>query len=273
MMPSKPNDTQLRMVELLKLNPDGMTCGQLRFELEKEGLQGDEQTHLDRRYRDLPKWYLIEKSRVRESVGGRTVSVVKYAYRGDRLQITDPGQISQKLRAEVMHGAHGQCEMCGRTIVKHGITLVADHKMPRDWGGTNDRENLWAICEECNGGKKAYFASINVDQALMRKVTAFRSVHVRIGELLKAIGVGQPTPSYLIEIVSGENQDDWKKRLRELRYPVIGWEIDFERYKDKSGKIRVNYILRSHAPWPDDPTALIHQFEKEREQRNKGGLD
>jgi hypothetical protein len=38
-MSSKPNETQLRMVELLKRRPGGMTCGQLRRELEREGFK------------------------------------------------------------------------------------------------------------------------------------------------------------------------------------------------------------------------------------------
>lgn len=270
-MPSKPNETQLRMVELLKQCPDGMTCGQLRRELEREGLQSDEQTHLDRRYRDLPKWYRIEKSRVKEVVGGKTVSVVKYAYRGERGTITDQGQVSQKLRAEVIHAAHGRCQMCGRTVQTHGISLVVDHKKPRDWGGTNDRENLWAICEECNGGKKAYFSSLNVDAEFMKKVTSHESVHVRIGETLKAVGIGKRTPPEILDIVA--DQEDWHKRLRELRYPVIGWEIDTVPYKTPSGRKKVDYVLKKYKPWPTDPTAKIRQFEQERQRRNAGEQD
>jgi len=246
-MPSKPNETQLRMAELLKQSPDGMTCGQLRRELEKEGLQADEQTHLDRRYRDLPKWYRIEKSRVKEVVGGKTVSVVKYAYRGERGTVTDQGQVSQKVRAEVIHAAHGRCQMCGRTVQMHGISLVVDHKKPRDWGGTNDRENLWAICEECNGGKKSYFSSLNVDAEFMKKVTADESVHVRIGETLKAVGIGKRTPPEILDVVA--DQEDWHKRLRELRYPVIGWEIDTVPYKTVPRQLFLriddNYFSRS----------------------------
>ncbi len=34
---------------------------------------------------------------------------------------------------------------------------------------------------------------------------AYKSVHVRIGELLKAFGEGRPTPAYVIEIVIGKS--------------------------------------------------------------------
>ena len=112
----------------------------------------------------------------------------------------------------------GACGMCGRTVQKHKIALVVDHKIPRGWGGSSDPENLWAICEECNHGKKNLFASI--DSAAMRSAIAHSSVHVRIGELLKGFGVGKPVPSHMIDAVAG--QDEWRKRLRELRY--LGWK-------------------------------------------------
>jgi len=32
--------------------------------------------------------------------------------------------------------------------------LVVDHKIPREWGGETVSENLEAICEDCNAGKK-----------------------------------------------------------------------------------------------------------------------
>src|ERR1039458_3930962 len=90
--------------------------------------------------------------------------------------------------------------MCGRPVQMHGISLVVDHKKPRDWGGANDRENLWAICEECNGGKKSYFSSLSVDAEFMKKVTAHESVHVRIGETLKAVGIGKRTPPEILDV-------------------------------------------------------------------------
>ncbi|MHB8753852.1 MAG: HNH endonuclease [Candidatus Acidiferrales bacterium] len=249
----------------MKRFPEGVSGGQLREELEREGLKPGDQTHLDRRKRDLKKWFSIEK-RV-EVLGGRRVTL--YRYLGERLQVTDEGGIGIRLRAQVIRAAHGKCEMCGRTIERHEITLVVDHKLPRDWGGTNDRENLWAICEDCNAGKKSYFSSLNVAPELMTTLMKHKSVHVRIGELLKSFGVGRSVPSFLIGEVSGENQDDWIKRLRELRYPVIGWKIDFQRRRTASGKSEVSYILREFKPWPDDPSGVIRRFEKERQQRNR----
>lgn len=264
---SKPGKIHERIIEVLKRFPDGVTGGQIRQELEREGLRPEDQTHLDRRKRDLKKWFRIQKTKATMEVQGKKRTVVIYKYAGEKPFITDEGQVGLKLRAEVFHAAHGRCQMCGKTVERHEITLVVDHKKPRDWGGTNDRENLWAICEECNAGKKAFFSSLNVDPEMMKKATSNKSVHVRIGELLKAVGVGDRTPSWLLELVA--DQDDWQKRLRELRYPVIGWEIETVTYKGQSGKKLADYILRSYKPWPKDPTGAVRRFEKEREQRNR----
>jgi len=265
---SQPGEIHVRIIEVMRRFPDGISGGQIRQELEKEGLRSEEQTHLDRRKRDLKKWFVIEKITSTVIVDSKKRTVTLYRYKGKRQHITDQGQVSQRLRAEVIHSAHGRCQMCGKTIEANGVTLVVDHKKPREWGGSNDRQNLWAICEECNAGKKAYFSSLNVDSDMMKKVMAHESVHVRIGELLKAVGVDKRTPSSLLDVVA--DQDDWQKRLRELRYPVIGWEIDTQLYKSASGKKQADYILRSYKPWPDDPSGTIRRFEQERERRNKG---
>ena len=50
----------------MKRFKDGASGGQIRQELEKEGLRPEDQTHLDRRKRDLKKWFLIR------SYGGGT---------------------------------------------------------------------------------------------------------------------------------------------------------------------------------------------------------
>jgi len=264
---SKPGHIHLRIIEVLKRFPEGISGGQIRQELENEGLKPEDQTHLDRRKRDLKKWFVIRKKPSSVIINGKKRNVVLYEYGGERKGVTDEGQISTKVRAEVIHSAHGRCQMCGRTVAKHGVVLVVDHKKPRDWGGTNDRDNLWAICEDCNSGKKAFFSSLGVDSDVMSKVTRHESVHVRIGELLKATGVGKRTPSSLIDVVA--DQDDWQKRLRELRYPVIGWDIDTQLYKDQYGKKQCDYVLKSYKPWPEDPSGTIRKFEKEREEHNR----
>ena len=268
---SKPGAIHLRIVEVLKRFPGGASGGQIRQELEKAGLKPEDQTHLDRRKRDLKKWFLIEKIKIVQDVNGKKQTVTLYKFVGEKKSVGDEGQVSLRIRAQVLHAAHGRCQMCGETVGQHGITLVVDHKIPRDWAGTNEIENLWALCERCNSGKKAHFSSHNASSEAIKKAVSHESVHVRIGELLKAVGIGKRVSSSVLQVVS--DQEDWHKRLRELRYPVIGWEIETVRYKGPSGKVQVDYILKSYRPWPDDPSGTIRKFEKEREEKNKEELD
>ena len=159
------------MAELLKQHPEGLTFPEMR---EKLGLKPGEQGQLDRRKRDLYDFYLIKQ--VRDA--GRVI----YIYEGERTapRVRD---VSIKDRAAALLRAHGRCGLCGRSTEKHGISLVVDHKIPKDWGGGDELENLEALCEECNAGKKNYFASFNADE--MRQVMHYKSPHMRIGELLK----------------------------------------------------------------------------------------
>jgi hypothetical protein len=140
--------------------------------------------------------------------------------------------------------------------------LVVDLKIPREQGGLAEWDNLWAICEECDVGNRSCFKS--VDAAWMRDVMALTSVHMRLGETLKAFK-GVPVPAQMMELVS--NQGDWKKRLRELRY--LGWKIDVFNPKSKNGRVSSFYKLVSATQWPEDPTGVIRRYEQERAKRNK----
>ena len=237
----------------MRQHPEGLTSGQIRAKLK---LAADEQAQLDRRRRDLRTWYILEKR--------QSGNEWAYTIKGERKTPVLERGVGIRLRAAVLGRAHGRCQMCGRTVVQHAAVLVVDHKVPVDWGGSNEDENLWAICEECNAGKKAYFAS--QDQDLMKGVMHHKSVHVRIGELLKR-NVGKPVPSPLIELVAG--QSEWRKRARELRY--LGWEIKATRRKLESGKSESYYTLRKFSAWPDDPTGWIRDFEHDRAIENAGG--
>jgi len=131
--------------------------------------------------------------------------------------------------------------------------LVVDHKIPREWGGETVSENLEAICEDCNAGKKNYFKS--VDAELMRGVMGHKSVHVRLGETLKA-SKGEAVDAATMEFVA--NQDDWKKRIRELRY--LGWDIKTFNRKLPGGRVSSFYRAAKPKPWPVDPTGVIRQY-------------
>ena len=252
-MAKKLSELHLRILDVLKQHPDGISEGEMRLQL---GIRADELVQFGRRRRELGAFYQISKRRV----GRETL----YVYVGEREQQLDVEQINPKLRAQALHIAAGRCGMCGRTIQRHGITLVVDHRIPRDWGGLTVQENLWAICELCNHGKKNLFASI--DSPAVRSAIHHKSVHIRIGELLKAVGVGIPVPSFLIDFVAMD-QEDWHKRLRELRY--LGWIIEVSKKKTPEGRVRSSYTLKAYKPWPKDPTRWIRNFEKEREIKNR----
>jgi 5-methylcytosine-specific restriction endonuclease McrA len=248
---AKLNAMSLRILELMKQHPEGISEGEIREALQ---IPPAEQSNFGRRRRELNSHYFIEK----RQEGAK----VLYIYKGTRDQPRDILPINQRLRAQALHSAQGRCANCGRTIEKHGIVLVVDHKIPRDWGGLTEPDNLWAICEDCNAGKKNYFAS--VDTEWMREVMGNKSVHVRLGETLKAL---QPAavPASTMSFVAG--QDDWKKRARELRY--LGWNIHVFNRTLPEGKVSSFYQLLHWEPWPEDPTNVIRRFERERAVRNK----
>jgi hypothetical protein len=98
---SKPGRIHLRIIEVMKRFPGGISGGQIRHELEKEGLEPGEQTHLDRRKRDLKKWFLITKDLATIVVNGKNRKVTLYRYAGVRRKVVDQGQISLEERADV----------------------------------------------------------------------------------------------------------------------------------------------------------------------------
>ena len=167
-----------------------------------------------------------------------------------------------RLRGKVLYKARGRCSNCGRSIEKHDVVLVVDYKIPREWGVLPEQDNLWAICEDCIKGKKNCFRS--VDAAWMRRVMALKSVHMRLGETLKALK-GQHVHAQMLDFVA--RQDDWKKRVRELRY--IGWEIDVLNRNQSNDRLLSCYRLTKYAPWPEDPTGMIRRYEQERAKRNR----
>lgn len=239
------------MIRVLKEHPEGLSEGELRTLL---GVPSHEQAQFGRRRRYLKDFFIIEK----KQIGRKWV----YIYRGEKAATAQPPTVDRRKRAEVIRDAHGRCQMCGKSIERHGIVLVVDHKIPRDWGGANERENLWAICEDCNAGKKAHFAT--QDQSLMREIMRHKMVHVRLGELLK-LNVGNPVSASLLSFVA--DQSDWMKRVRELRY--LGWKVKTTRKKNAAGKSEAFYTLTRHTDWPENPAQWIRNYERERERKNR----
>lgn len=201
------------------------------------GRGSDEQ--LDRRKRDLHPHFTI-----RRTGSGKNT---KYELVGRRDKPTGVRSgISERDRAAVLQ--LGRCAMCGRTPMEDGVKLQVDHKIPLNWGGTNDPDNLQPLCEECNRGKKDLFSAI--DDRVAKAINE-EEPHKRIGEVLKAFE-GEWLPSYVVGIVASakQYQEDWQKRMRELR--VLGWDYEHSRQKDKiTGRVVTSYKLTKWEPWPE----------------------
>lgn len=120
--------------------------------------------------------------------------------------------ISQKTRYLVLQKCQFRCRACGRGA-DDGVKLVIDHVVPVDWDGTNDVENLQALCEQCNQGKQAWVADLPPET--MRDVFQQPTVERRI-EALFDHSPNQDVPSLLLQLVSG-NALDWQRALRRIR--------------------------------------------------------
>jgi hypothetical protein len=201
------------------------------------GARGSDE-QLGRRKRDLHSHFSIDRT----GSGKDT----KYELVGRRRALAGATtNLSERERALILQV--GRCAMCGRKPIDDGVKLQVDHKIPRNWGGSNDLENLQPLCEECNRGKKDLFASI--DDRVAAAISE-DDPHRRIGELLKAFE-GDWVPSYVVGIVASakQYQEDWQKRMRELR--VLGWEYEHSRKRDPiTRRVVTSYKLTKWAPWP-----------------------
>lgn len=232
-----------------------LTMSEIREILEVD--PGD-QEHLNRRLRELYREFEI--ARVRS--GRRTTYELIGSLASPK---ADLAGISKKDRAYVLRNQ--RCSQCGRTPDEDGVKLHVDHKIPRDWGGSNDLENLQALCSECNEGKKNYYATYNKYADEIKQAINHDEPHRRIGELLKAFR-GAPVRGDLLERVASakQYQEDWQKRLRELR--TLGWGISSTRRKEQ-GRVIAYYQLDAEPPdWPQGSiSSAIRAVEKQQRQR------
>lgn len=233
-----PNRVGRRIYEELVAASDGLDINELKGRIPEYA----DQMHFDRRLRDLDKPFVL----ARERRGGRLV----YRLAGRRDKQHQQGRVSKTLRAEVLYRDGSRCQMCGANPQKDAdVLLQIDHKVPLHWGGSNDEDNLWVLCDECNTGKRAFFASADEHAEQIRASVNYPEVHRRLGELLRAFGIGAEVPSYLLAVVaSGQQfQEDWHRRLRELR--ELGWDYEVRKRKE-GGRIVSYYRLTKDGGWP-----------------------
>jgi hypothetical protein len=175
--------------------------------------------------------------------------------------------LSLRRRAQAL--APGFCAQCGRSPGEHGVVLEADLRVPPEWGGTTDPENLWPLCEECLEGKRQYLETYASYSDQIRHAASFDEPQRRIGELLLALQ-NEWVPSELIGIVASakEFQTDYERRLRELR--ALGWDYKSRRAYGEGARVRVYYQLTQSAPWPENIHAAITAAVKRRKAKRAG---
>lgn len=175
--------------------------------------------------------------------------------------------INQKLRYRVLQS--GRCRLCGRSSEDDEIKLVVDHILPQAWGGSDLEENLQPLCEECNAGKKDFYGDFDQYEELIRQAASEDEPHRRIALLLKAFD-GNPIPSDLLGAVASarQYQEDWQKRLRELR--ELGIDYTTKKRKLPSGRVVTSYRLTKWAELPDEPLAKrIRELERRKSKSKK----
>ena len=172
-------------------------------------------------------------------------------------------EISSRLRAQVLMPQ--RCYQCGQTPKDHGVVLDVDFKIPQSWGGGTEIDNLQPMCDECMAGKQDYYQSFDALADKIRLAINYPEPQRRIGELLVAFGDDWVRSDLLAMVASAqEYQEDWQRRLRDLRF--IGWDYEHKkRTLEGFSRIWVFYRLKQSAPWPDN----IHEAIAAEEQRRK----
>lgn len=216
---------------------------------------GEDQSQIDRRVRELRRYFDIPAIQARGEH--------RYVLQG--WSSTRPASaadaLSLRRKAEVLRP--GRCAQCGKTPLDDHVKLVVDHKVPQSWGGGNEPENLQPLCEECNAGKRDYFASFEAHAEKIRAAVAYEEPQKRIGELLRAFD-GEWVRTDLLSIVASakEYQEDWQRRLRDLRF--LGWDYAQQNRYNEGARVWSYYRLTKAAPWPENIPAAIRAEAKRR---------
>lgn len=222
---------------------------------EEESL-GESHAQTDRRLRELRKWFNVPAV--------RTGRVSIYRLVGFKVEMdVETSYISGRVRAEVLSSQ--RCAQCGKTPIQDKVRLQVDHKIPRSWGGGDGIENLQPLCTQCNHDKQDFYGTLDPYADKIKAASSFDSPHVRIGELLKAFAEAEmEAPAQVIEVVASmrQFQDDWQKRMRELR--VLGWDYSYRRLKEYN-RVMTYYWLTHWEEWPaGDVGSEIRRLEKLR---------
>lgn len=135
------------------------------------------------------------------------------------------GYISTKLRALVLKAYGYRCAYCGKNPREDGVKLHIDHKIPVEFDGPTEFDNLQPLCEECNHGKKSLFKDENPE--MIKKIFSASSDESRL-KIFFDFHLGQKISAQnIIPFVSGR---EWMRSLRRLREK--GYNVQYSRAGD-----------------------------------------
>ena len=120
--------------------------------------------------------------------------------------------LSSKQKYKIRLRDGHRCQSCGNGV-KDGTKLHVDHKIPLELGGTNNDDNLWVLCAECNQGKKDFFKD-DFDAEVMKEVLKQKSGYQRLRILFQLSPNKNFEPS-IIQGISGIR--DWTRTIRSIR--------------------------------------------------------
>ena len=88
---------------------------------------------------------------------GKLVKVKKgvYRYNPKHTLVKEIFEFSLEMKEEIFKRDNFKCVVCGRGH-KDGVEICADHRIPKDKGGTNTVDNGQTLCTEHNLLKKNY---------------------------------------------------------------------------------------------------------------------
>lgn len=219
---------------------------------------------LNRALADVRDYFVIDEVRDGQQLRYRLVGWVD-----DPEPVDDP-PISDRLFAEVT--APQRCAQCGRTPLEHGVELDVDYRFPVNWGGTADPHNLQPLCLRCKRGKQQYLEVQAVHSDKIRQAASCDEPQRRIGELLKAFD-GKWVRTDLLSIVASakEYQEDWQRRLRDLRY--LNWSYTHQKRYHEGARVWTYYRLIQAQPWPENIHAAIKAEERRRRRAKRSASD
>ncbi len=121
--------------------------------------------------------------------------------------------IDAKLKYAVLQRDNSTCQRCGANIHNTpNVKLVIDHKIPVELGGETTIDNLWTLCDDCNGGKQAFFSDDNADA--VKEIMKMESAAKRLKAYFELY------PNVVIEpmkLSTIANVRDWERTLRLVR--------------------------------------------------------